>query len=68
MGFGREFCLIYIFCNLRGTQCDVCLSAIPLRLGKQGYVCRDCSITVHKPCHIKVADHCMETSLPSMDL
>ena len=52
----------------RGTECDACLTPIPLRIGKQGYVCRDCSITVHKPCHIKVTDHCMETSLPNMDL
>ena len=52
----------------RGTECDACLTPIPLRIGKQGYVCRDCSITVHKPCHTKVTDHCMETSLPNMDL
>jgi hypothetical protein len=25
-----------------------------MRLGKQAYVCRDCGITTHKPCHVKV--------------
>ena len=37
-------------------------------LGKQAYVCRDCQLVCHKPCHIKVPDHCMETSLPKMEL
>ena len=60
---------LFVFISIfSGTQCDACLEPIPLRIGKQGYVCRDCSFTVHKPCHIKVTDHCMETSLPAMDL
>ena len=71
--FGCKHCVsisntFFFFKLSRGTECDACLTPIPLRIGKQGYVCRDCSITVHKPCHIKVTDHCMETSLPNMDL
>lgn len=51
-----------------GTTCEVCLTSIPFRLGKQGYSCRDCSMVCHKPCHIKVPSHCLETSLPNMEL
>ena len=51
-----------------GTTCAVCLTSIPFRLGKQAYICRDCQFVCHKPCHIKVPDHCMETSLPKMEL
>jgi len=51
-----------------GSTCDACLVSIPLRLGKQGYICRDCGMVTHKPCHIKVSTHCQQTSLPSMDL
>jgi hypothetical protein len=38
----------------RGTTCHACEALIPMRLGKQAYVCRDCGITTHKPCHVKV--------------
>ena len=51
-----------------GTYCKVCNMTIPFRLSKQGYVCRDCSVTVHKPCHVKVTTHCARTSLPAMEL
>ena len=51
-----------------GTRCQVCQMNIPLRLGKQGYKCRDCSLICHKPCHIRVESHCLETSMPQMEL
>jgi len=51
-----------------GSSCVVCKRGIPLRMGKQGYVCRDCGIITHKPCHIKVESHCIQSSLPSMEL
>ena len=41
-------------CYCRGTKCDACSRVIPLRLGKQAYVCRDCGATTHKQCHTKV--------------
>ena len=65
--FGILSYLIFFFL-FSGTICAVCLTSIPFRLGKQAYVCRDCQLTCHKPCHIKVVDHCMETSLPKMEL
>ena len=52
----------------RGTLCGACEEAIPMRLGKQAYVCRDCGLVCHKPCHVRVAQHCAETSLPNMEL
>ncbi|CAB4061117.1 unnamed protein product [Lepeophtheirus salmonis] len=52
----------------RGKMCEVCSSNIPFRLRKQGYICRDCQIVCHKPCHIQVATHCLESSLPAMDI
>ena len=51
-----------------GTTCSACLANIPYRLGKQGYVCRNCQCTTHKPCHIKVTEHCENTTLPQMEL
>jgi len=51
-----------------GTQCHVCSRLIPLRLGKQAYVCRDCGVTVHKTCHTRVETHCPRTSLDKMEL
>jgi len=51
-----------------GTKCDVCSRVFPLRLGKQAYVCRDCGVTTHKQCHTKVETHCLQTSLPDMEL
>jgi len=51
-----------------GSACQVCNVLIPLRLGKQAYVCRDCGLTCHKPCHIRVDNHCLQTSLPNMEL
>jgi len=51
-----------------GSACQVCNLLIPLRLGKQAYVCRDCGLTCHKPCHIRVDNHCLQTSLPNMEL
>lgn len=51
-----------------GSACQVCNLLIPLRLGKQAYVCRDCGLTCHKPCHIRVEGHCDQTSLPNMEL
>merc|ERR1719309_398926 len=51
-----------------GSSCVVCKRGIPLRMGKQGYVCRDCGIITHKPCHIKVESHCIQSSLPTMEL
>jgi len=51
-----------------GTLCGACEEAIPMRLGKQAYVCRDCGLVCHKPCHVRVAQHCAETSLPNMEL
>jgi len=51
-----------------GSACQVCNTLIPLRLGKQAYVCRDCGLTCHKPCHIRVDNHCLQTSLPNMEL
>jgi len=50
-----------------GSSCVACKRGIPLRMGKQAYVCRDCGIITHKPCHIKVESHCIQTSLPSME-
>ena len=29
---------------------------------------RDCGLTCHKPCHIRVDNHCLQTSLPNMEL
>nr|ACO15585.1 kinase C-like 3 [Caligus clemensi] len=52
----------------RGKTCEVCSKAIPFRLRKQGYICRDCQLVCHKPCHIQVATHCIESSLPAMDI
>jgi ribosomal protein L37AE/L43A len=51
-----------------GTKCDACSRVIPLRLGKQAYVCRDCGTTTHKQCHTKVDTHCLQTTLPTMEL
>jgi len=51
-----------------GSACQVCNILIPLRLGKQAYVCRDCGLTCHKPCHVRVDNHCLQTSLPNMEL
>jgi len=51
-----------------GSACQVCNVLIPLRLGKQAYVCRDCGLTCHKPCHVRVDNHCLQTSLPNMEL
>ncbi|XP_059087101.1 uncharacterized protein LOC131883608 isoform X2 [Tigriopus californicus] len=51
-----------------GTMCEVCQSSIPIRLGKQGYVCRDCGLVCHKACHVRVENHCTETSLPAMEI
>jgi len=51
-----------------GSACQVCNTLIPLRLGKQAYVCRDCGLTCHKPCHVRVDNHCTQTSLPNMEL
>jgi len=51
-----------------GTSCNACHRLIPLRLGKQAYVCRDCGVTTHKQCHTKVESHCAQTSLPTMEL
>ena len=52
----------------RGTVCHVCSRLIPLRLGKQAYVCRDCGVTCHKQCHTRVESHCPRTSLDKMEL
>eukprot|EP00096_Caligus_rogercresseyi_P007642 TRINITY_DN255_c0_g1_i13.p1 TRINITY_DN255_c0_g1~~TRINITY_DN255_c0_g1_i13.p1 ORF type:complete len:896 (-),score=125.37 TRINITY_DN255_c0_g1_i13:572-3259(-) len=52
----------------RGTHCSVCRKRIILRLGKQGYVCRDCGKICHKQCHEKVEDICMKSTFPSMEL
>jgi len=51
-----------------GTVCHVCSRLIPLRLGKQAYVCRDCGVTCHKQCHTRVESHCPRTSLDKMEL
>jgi len=51
-----------------GSSCQACNRLIPLRLGKQAYVCRDCGVTTHKQCHAKVETHCQYTSLPSLEL
>ena len=59
---------IEFFIHFSGTPCQVCLTNIPLRLGKQGYKCRDCSLICHKPCHVRVDTHCLETSMPQMEL
>ena len=29
---------------------------------------RDCGLTCHKPCHVRVDNHCLQTSLPNMEL
>eukprot|EP00096_Caligus_rogercresseyi_P002302 TRINITY_DN14394_c0_g1_i1.p1 TRINITY_DN14394_c0_g1~~TRINITY_DN14394_c0_g1_i1.p1 ORF type:complete len:105 (-),score=15.97 TRINITY_DN14394_c0_g1_i1:77-391(-) len=52
----------------RGKACHVCSKNIPFRLKKQGYMCRDCQLICHKPCHIQVGTHCLESSLPAMDI
>ena len=36
--------------------------------GDTTYACRDCALVCHKPCHVNVAEHCLETSLPAMEL
>ena len=51
-----------------GSQCQACSRLIPLRLGKQAYVCRDCGVTVHKQCHSRVESHCPRSSLDKMEL
>ena len=51
-----------------GTVCTACLSKIPFRLGKQAYQCRNCVATTCKPCHVKVTEHCDNTTLPQMEL
>lgn len=51
-----------------GTACQVCQRKVSLRPGKQGYICRDCGIITHKQCHIKVESHCLQTTVPSLDL
>jgi len=51
-----------------GSICSVCHHRISMRPGKQGYVCRDCGLVTHKPCHIQVESHCEQTTLPSLDL
>ena len=54
--------------NGRGSQCAACSRLIPLRLGRQAYVCRDCGLTVHKQCHTRVEEHCARSSLHTMEL
>ena len=51
-----------------GSSCHVCSIVKPLRLGKQAYVCHDCGLVCHKPCHVRVQIHCANTSLPNMEL
>ena len=52
----------------RGTKCAVCGRGVGLRPGKQGYICRDCGLVTHKPCHVRAEVHCPNTTVPSLDL
>ncbi|XP_071745071.1 uncharacterized protein [Lepeophtheirus salmonis] len=51
-----------------GTICSVCKKRIIMRLGKQGYVCRDCGKICHKRCHEKAEEICIKSTFPSMEL
>ena len=62
------FAKSFLFFTTRGTFCGACEESIPMRLGKQAYVCRDCGLVCHKPCHVRVGEHCAQTSLPTMEL
>ena len=55
-------------CILRGSVCAACSRLIPLRLGRQAYVCRDCGLVTHKACHTRVDFHCPRSSLDTMEL
>ncbi|KAI2797864.1 C2cd2p [Blomia tropicalis] len=39
-------------------ECQVCHKSFPLRIGKQGYQCRECGILTHKQCHANVESYC----------
>ncbi|XP_064471074.1 uncharacterized protein LOC135385591 isoform X3 [Ornithodoros turicata] len=51
-----------------GVQCHICGNLIARRLGKQGYVCRGCSLLCHKSCHIKAESICANSSVSKMQL
>ncbi|XP_073988396.1 uncharacterized protein isoform X3 [Rhodnius prolixus] len=51
-----------------GTICQVCKKALPRRLGKQGYECRDCQMRCHKQCHIKTETSCPNSNIHSLEL
>ncbi|KAG1686916.1 Phospholipid transfer protein C2CD2L [Nymphon striatum] len=60
---------VFLAAHLPGsTACQVCSKVLPRRLGKQGYVCRDCQLRCHKHCHVKVENHCPNSTVSSMEM
>ena len=51
-----------------GGSTVVCKKKILGFVGKQGYVCRDCNMVVHKHCHYKTEGQCTKSKLSSMNL
>ncbi|XP_014283116.1 uncharacterized protein [Halyomorpha halys] len=51
-----------------GTLCQVCKKALPRRLGKQGYECRDCQLKCHKHCHVKAETTCPTSNIHNIEL
>jgi len=51
-------------------NCSACSLTLggTLRLGKQGYQCRDCKMAVHKGCHCQVEGMCPSTSVNRMEM
>ncbi|KAF2356059.1 Protein kinase C-like phorbol ester/diacylglycerol-binding domain [Trinorchestia longiramus] len=67
---------LHVFCghtfvarHVSSSQnCAVCQRAFSRRPGKQGYQCRDCALTTHKPCHVCTEVQCPSSSVNDMDL
>lgn len=51
-----------------GLICEICLSAIPFRMGKQGYECRDCLLKCHKQCHVRTSQLCPKPTIQTIEL
>ncbi|XP_014661416.1 PREDICTED: C2 domain-containing protein 2-like [Priapulus caudatus] len=48
------------------TACQICSKSIPRRIGRQGYMCRDCKIVCHKHCHHKCDTECPTSQVSKM--